>query len=376
MTAEVSDLLALVASLYDTVTDPGLWTTALRRLSGNMGALGVALCVRDMTRRQVVFRAAYNQPSERHRHRASDELPPSDGAHTALSHLVDLLPRGNALRYTFGAPLEADAAARHYLIARFWLRPDAEGADSYGSRPEVPSGHQDVLSRWRALEPNLRHVLRMRQDFEQMELRAAAAEVTEVLSCGLLLFDGRGAVRHMNQAAKEHLARGNGLVIMHDGTVGTFRECDRQAFSGLLAGALARIPAAGCMALRRPDSLYPYVLQVQPLALNRKSKGRDRLAAALLVRETSTGADVPPADLRQLFGLTEREAELASRIVRGEQLTASAKQLGMTVKTARHHLEAILRKTDTRRQAEVIALVHSFALWWSGTERLAANQGL
>jgi len=54
---------------------------------------------------------------------------------------------------------------------------------------------------------------------------------------------------------------------------------------------------------------------------------------------------VPGADLRRLFGLTEREAALAAGIVQGERLNAVADQLGLSVRTARNHLQAVLRKT-------------------------------
>ena len=75
----------------------------------------------------------------------------------------------------------------------------------------------------------------------------------------------------------------------------------------------------------------------------------------------------PPTDLRLLFDLTAREAELACRLAHAERLTEAAAQLGVSVKTARHYLEAIFRKTGVRRQAELIALIHGFAGGWSGS---------
>jgi DNA-binding NarL/FixJ family response regulator len=79
--------------------------------------------------------------------------------------------------------------------------------------------------------------------------------------------------------------------------------------------------------------------------VKRGPKPHGRSAAALLVSDSDLGAAVPGADLRRLFGLTEREAALAAGIVQGERLNAVADQLGLSVRTARNHLQAVLRKT-------------------------------
>lgn len=366
MVAEASELVTLVGSLYDTVVDPALWTDALRRMSQNVNALGIALYLVDASGRKVLFRAAYNQPHEKHPQRVCDELLLSDEVKTSVSETVALYPPGRALRCTFRASLEDNAATGRYLIARFWLRVAKRRADPLGTALEIATEQEDVTSMWHVLEPHVRRALRLRQGLvEQMEVTAASVDVIEALSVGLLILDGRGSVRHMNQPAKKHLARGTGLVVTNDGTVATSRECDQQTFAHLLAGALADTPAAGSMALSRPDGPHPHVLQVLPFIFYAKTRARERVAA-LLIREPWTGADLPLADLQQLFGFTEREAELASLIVQGQNLTDSAERLGITVKTARHYLEAIFRKTSTRRQAQLIALLRGFTLSWSG----------
>jgi hypothetical protein len=61
---EGQDLLALVGSLYDAATDPSLWEIALRRIAQSFGALGLFLCVLDMTSREVLLHLAYNPPPD------------------------------------------------------------------------------------------------------------------------------------------------------------------------------------------------------------------------------------------------------------------------------------------------------------------------
>jgi len=363
-----ADLLVLVGHLYDAAIDPSLWGPTLRRISDSCHALGMALFVMDAKRRQVLFRAAHGPSREEDAQAVCDEVTLSHGVETSLSDSVDLATRGRALRYTFRVPLDEKAPAGDYFIVRFWFRTAEIAARSPRSGLRMASGDNEALSRWRVLEPHVRRALRIGQELAEMEARAGAANVAEALSCGLLVLDGRGSVRRMNQPAKAHVARGNGLVVTNDGVLATARGSDQQALSGLLARALGPCPSWGLMALARPDSPYPYVLRVLPLDVNARRKDHERLAAALLIREPSLGADIPPNDLRLLFDLTAREAELASRLAHAEQLTEAAAQLGVSVKTARHYLETIFRKTGVRRQAELIALIDGFACCQSWAE--------
>ncbi|MGH7288857.1 MAG: helix-turn-helix transcriptional regulator, partial [Myxococcota bacterium] len=61
--------------------------------------------------------------------------------------------------------------------------------------------------------------------------------------------------------------------------------------------------------------------------------------------------------LRKLYGLTETEACVASRIAQFESVDEIAKALGLRPATVRMHLEQALAKTDTHRQAELVRLL-------------------
>ena len=58
--------------------------------------------------------------------------------------------------------------------------------------------------------------------------------------------------------------------------------------------------------------------------------------------------------LRRLYGLTNTEAEVALRIVRGADLKQISDELSVSVTTVRTHLQHIFDKTDTHRQAELV----------------------
>jgi DNA-binding CsgD family transcriptional regulator len=77
---------------------------------------------------------------------------------------------------------------------------------------------------------------------------------------------------------------------------------------------------------------------------------------------------VPPEDaLRATFRLTTAEARLASRLATGTSLDHAADALGIARNTARAQLRAVFAKTDTSRQAELVALLARLARQANGT---------
>jgi DNA-binding CsgD family transcriptional regulator len=63
------------------------------------------------------------------------------------------------------------------------------------------------------------------------------------------------------------------------------------------------------------------------------------------------------AVLQRLFGLTAAEARLACSISGGETLGEAAGVLGIKISTARCQLAKLMAKTETRRQAQLVALL-------------------
>lgn len=131
----------------------------------------------------------------------------------------------------------------------------------------------------------------------------------------------------------------------------------------LLQAALAQADQGEAQAVRsipvpsRTADEHPAVLQVIPL----KRDARDIFnSATALVVVTSYTADknVPDdAILRGLFDLSAAEARLAKSLVSGATLAEVATAHVISIATARTQLAQIFRKTGTRQQSEVVALL-------------------
>ena len=67
------------------------------------------------------------------------------------------------------------------------------------------------------------------------------------------------------------------------------------------------------------------------------------------------------ARLRALFRLTTAEAKLAQHLACGDSVEEVARKLSIKMTTARTQLAAIFAKTDTRRQAKLVAMLSRIA---------------
>ena len=101
-------------------------------------------------------------------------------------------------------------------------------------------------------------------------------------------------------------------------------------------------------------------------------------AARELVREAETGrldagavtavveaAGQPAPKLERSAGLTEREAEVVGLAARGLQTKQVARALGISTKTADHHIQSAYRKigVSTRAAATLFAMEHGLVAW-------------
>jgi DNA-binding NarL/FixJ family response regulator len=77
----------------------------------------------------------------------------------------------------------------------------------------------------------------------------------------------------------------------------------------------------------------------------------------------AAGQRVPP--IERPAGLTEREAEVVGMLARGLQTKQVARALGISVKTADHHVQNAYRKigVSTRAGATLFAMEHGLIAW-------------
>jgi DNA-binding CsgD family transcriptional regulator len=198
--------------------------------------------------------------------------------------------------------------------------------------------------------------------------RRALVGTLETLPRAALLVDGAMRVLRSNQAGATLLAARDGLQTdrAEGGALRARHPEETVALRRMVAAAVARsgpgqaADAAEHLCLSRPlPARPPLIVAVLPLgAAGASSIGLPPEAAALLLVTDPAQRPDPPSLplLREAFGLTRAEAEVAARAGQGEEVARIAEALGITPGTTRLHLHRVFEKTGVHRQAE-LALV-------------------
>jgi DNA-binding CsgD family transcriptional regulator len=171
-------------------------------------------------------------------------------------------------------------------------------------------------------------------------------------SRGVFVLDYLGHVIDRNDASEAYLKMGlrlrNGLLQLRD-------PARDPAFQRLVtaASAIFTPPSLPLPVSWRGEDRQLVVAEA--VRLNSGAGAFNNLGAALIVVRTAREEVVAISDvLRKAANLTEAESRLAHALFEGNSLADYASSAGNTVGTVRQQLKSIFRKTQTRRQAELV----------------------
>jgi DNA-binding CsgD family transcriptional regulator len=228
-------------------------------------------------------------------------------------------------------------------------------------RPEgdSPFGESDALL-LECLLPHLRRALQLRY-----QLRPAAAPsmspglaALDALSAGILVVDGNAHVLVANAAAEAMSSRRSAirLVCLGGGgarqtSVMALNHKDNVVLSALVKATAMGGSAGGAVRLRDGSGTPVTAALVAPLPrrlMNRSGELAGRVAgqALILLRNLEALPNPPDAELlRDLFGLTPAEAEVARALTGGVTKSSVASSRGIQLSTVRTQVRSILDKT-------------------------------
>ena len=181
-----------------------------------------------------------------------------------------------------------------------------------------------------------------------------------MMPVGIALVDRAARVVWTNLCGRRLLRRGDGIALRHDRLVTTSpKQSDAlaslvQCAVGLAKAGQRRDPAA--IAVSRSVGSVPLVIMVSPLEVRGRRHADGAPQAVIFISDPVGGLRTSRERLRQLFGLTRKEAELVALLAAGHGLGGAATQLGVTQHTARTYLKQAFEKTGARRQAELVRL--------------------
>jgi DNA-binding CsgD family transcriptional regulator len=172
--------------------------------------------------------------------------------------------------------------------------------------------------------------------------------------CGIFILAEDGTIVQMNEVAQLHTSESLKVVNRRVRAVGRIDDENLQeVIKRVLAGA-PHVPVPAQIVISRRTQL-PLILHVMPLVPH---EGCPQCALLSFDPECVRAPTEPV--LRQVFGLTPREASLALYICQGFSIKEIASEFCITEDTARSHIKSVMAKTGARRQSELTALLLQF----------------
>ncbi len=179
--------------------------------------------------------------------------------------------------------------------------------------------------------------------------------VLDHLDRGVIVLDANGVVLDANLPGTRILDGRNGMNVRKDRLTFSDAAFDRR-FAQLLAqrrrdpDSVTRAIAAR---LPRPRA-QPYFVLAIPIPPHTDARN---VAVAVFVYAPDERRDISTELLREIYGLTNAQAEVARQLYAGRTVEHAATALRLSPNTVRTHLKQIFMKCDVKSQAELMRLL-------------------
>ena len=359
------DVLRLVGRIGEAALDYRCWEPLVRDIARAAGASTATLDLVDLTSGAVdminplALDPAYVQEyAERiyainPRLAGIDEMPvctihadrhiPRD-IDTTASEYYDWMRRGPNMRYFAASKL----LHTRRDLAMFSLHNEER-------RGHFEQPDETLLS---TLAPHIANALSVQLALARAEEKRCIADQQAchgTLAFALLAANGR--ITDCSESF-ERLIADSGILTIDAGMLGSAIPNDRAALQRFIAAAVAPSPAE-TPPLLRIDRPLRHGLVLRSIRLGRGDHLFASLCpvAMLMVTDLDAPAQIHIAELQAVWGLTPREAAIAQMIGQGMTIGGIALTLNISLHTARQHLKALFRRTDTDRQTDLALLV-------------------
>jgi DNA-binding CsgD family transcriptional regulator len=204
------------------------------------------------------------------------------------------------------------------------------------------------LARVGRLMPHLQRALQLRLKLGVGERSLLGFAALDALAVGCAVCDAQGRVLFANAAA-EDTAKAGGLSLSGRNGLCARAPEDARRLAALLVDVGAG--GSGGIVMTSGESGRKLFALVAPLPQRFGGRPGHALVAMRLADAAPT---VDPTNLRRLFGLTEAEARLTCALLAGRSLAAIGTERGVSENTLRTQLAAVLRKTDSDCQRDLV----------------------
>lgn len=253
----------------------------------------------------------------------------------------------------------------HGLGPALYIRFSAPNGQAWwltmGRRTDDPGFSESDRSLCLSLLPHLRRSLQLRSHLEKARTeKAVYGDTLNHMGVAVLILDPDGCVISSNIAGNAMSARYRCFSVQAEHLL--FRNRSAQTklkeFLRKLSqwDGISSLPPCDAFRAKYDDgNSVSVTLTASRNAVPNSDLGRTHVVVC--IRETERVVTCGESVLAQLYGLTQREGEIAIAIANGQSLREIAIASGRSERTVRNHLQGIFAKTQTNRQAELAKLI-------------------
>lgn len=349
----------LIGRIYDCALDNSFWSEVLGEITELLNGMTGDISVVEPLTGTGRFAVSYNLPDDV-RDLLWRHYPISPGRSMALttpllvpictSRDLDIEAFHNSRYWQLSC---AGRGYYDYLVTGLTRKVTELAAWGVFGSEERGAFQDSDLELARLLSPHIKRSLAISGvlDHQRIEVGSLRKALDEMAAAAIIL-EPDGAIRFCNAAAQAELTRGS-----------IFKEN-----KGRLLGMIPDAAAFLASLLKQSD--------------DRRQRGRDVLLSApsgrhlhvtwaileqvghelgspilLVLQPPGPELQTPLSAAASRFGLTTAETQTLAEILDGRTLAEAATNLGVARSTVKSHVDALFRKTDTRRQAELVRVV-------------------
>jgi DNA-binding CsgD family transcriptional regulator len=218
------------------------------------------------------------------------------------------------------------------------------------------------MQRFERMQPHLRRVVRLNHHLRGIEHDYRRAHgALDRLAMSIIVVDEFQRVRLANTAAEGILSQCDGLTIVSGRLYATGPDSNGRLDAAIRATVTTAVRTAGAggQALRipRPSGKAPWIVLTTPVPARSALAQGSAPGALILISDPEKVEPVPGRRLIELYGLTQTEAAVALDLLNGLSPNEIAETRAVSITTVRAQISAVLAKTGTRRQSELLRLL-------------------
>lgn len=367
----------LIGQIYDCALDPARWEPVVARVQELMRCMNAVLAVQAIPSGRILLKATSGIDPALLAHLedyGADVIDQWGGLEAMARHSLEdpavlswLRPRelwqGNRYYAEWAKP-QGIVDVIGVLLAR---DPTAYGSVGFGRHVDAGPVTEDEIDTLRLIVPHFQRAVSISRmlDIKAIAVQSFEAALDAVPS-GITLVDDDLRIIYANRAAQNMLSAAK-PIASNGGKLLVPSAVSHSALARAVSQASldeALIGRRGFGIPVRTSLGDAAVLHVLPLRHGALRPGLNpAAAAAVFVAPATMPHPAPQQALAALFDLTPTEAKVLATIGAGKTVAAAAAAMGVGQGTVRTHLLRIFEKTGTNRQAELVKLTASLALF-------------